>query len=358
MVNADKVSGYAAEPVAWAVGAGLISGSEVTVNGVAAKDLNPRGNTTRAQVATILQRFCEKTDETPDEEPINVEDVYGLKIAFEKETDISIYEIYLDADTTGKDDIGEYVEPVILQPSEEVTTPSNIALGKPVTVSGTSDGDKSGVNDGTDAKWDSDPIKGSNAKENSWVYVDLGADKTSIFDFMKIKYFNKIYPTLMEVQISNDGKNWVTVSEFTREHNGTTYPVVDDVYEPALTARYVRLFFEELNSAAAGNGVGVIEWEIQGITLSNVSVKSVAAVDGIQAAVNTSAANLNLPSFVKVVLKQSVVGDVEVLVPVTWDTANYNGSAAGTYTLEGTLNLPGTVSNSGALKASVKVTVQ
>ena len=58
MVNADKVSGYAEEPMAWAVGEGLISGSDVTVNGVAAKDLNPRGNTTRAQVATILMRFC------------------------------------------------------------------------------------------------------------------------------------------------------------------------------------------------------------------------------------------------------------------------------------------------------------
>ena len=59
MINADKLSGYAEEAMAWAVGTGLISGSDVTVNGVAAKDLNPRGNTTRAQVATILMRFCE-----------------------------------------------------------------------------------------------------------------------------------------------------------------------------------------------------------------------------------------------------------------------------------------------------------
>ena len=58
MVNADKVSGYAEDAMAWAAGEGLISGSDVTVNGVAAKDLNPRGNTTRAQVATILMRFC------------------------------------------------------------------------------------------------------------------------------------------------------------------------------------------------------------------------------------------------------------------------------------------------------------
>ena len=60
MINADEVSGYAKDAVEWAVGTGLISGSDVTVNGVARKDLNPRGNTTRAQVATILMRFCAK----------------------------------------------------------------------------------------------------------------------------------------------------------------------------------------------------------------------------------------------------------------------------------------------------------
>ena len=60
MLNADKVSTYAKEPIEWAVGTGLISGSDVTVNGIKKKDLNPKGNTTRAQVATILMRFCEE----------------------------------------------------------------------------------------------------------------------------------------------------------------------------------------------------------------------------------------------------------------------------------------------------------
>ena len=61
MLNADKVNSYAKEPVEWAVGTGLISGSEVTdANGNTVKDLNPKGNTTRAQVATILMRFCEE----------------------------------------------------------------------------------------------------------------------------------------------------------------------------------------------------------------------------------------------------------------------------------------------------------
>ena len=55
LVNADKVNNWAAEGMSWAVGAGLISGIEKA--GV--KDLAPQGNASRAQVAAILQRFCE-----------------------------------------------------------------------------------------------------------------------------------------------------------------------------------------------------------------------------------------------------------------------------------------------------------
>ena len=55
LTNAEKVNNWAADGVKWAVGAGLISGIEQ--NGV--KDLAPQGNASRAQVAAILQRFCE-----------------------------------------------------------------------------------------------------------------------------------------------------------------------------------------------------------------------------------------------------------------------------------------------------------
>ena len=50
--DADKVSGYAAEAMQWAVAEGLLQGS----NG----KLNPQGSATRAQVATVLMRFMEK----------------------------------------------------------------------------------------------------------------------------------------------------------------------------------------------------------------------------------------------------------------------------------------------------------
>ena len=61
MLNADKVGSYAKEAMSWAVGMGLISGSEfVYPSGSRDYDLKPTDNTTRAQVASILQRFCER----------------------------------------------------------------------------------------------------------------------------------------------------------------------------------------------------------------------------------------------------------------------------------------------------------
>lgn len=50
--DAGRVSPYAAEAMGWAVDRGLITG-------VSADTLSPGGSATRAQVATILMRFCE-----------------------------------------------------------------------------------------------------------------------------------------------------------------------------------------------------------------------------------------------------------------------------------------------------------
>ena len=60
MKNADQVSSYAEDAVKWAVGSGIISGSETTdAIGNTVYDLKPTGTATRAQMASILQRFCE-----------------------------------------------------------------------------------------------------------------------------------------------------------------------------------------------------------------------------------------------------------------------------------------------------------
>lgn len=275
------------------------------------------------------------------------EDIFGMKITFEAAAEVSIYEIYLDADKTASDDIGEYVDPIYVVTKDDLTEPGNLAAGKTVTVSGTSDGNKDNVNDGdTSTKWDSNFIKGNNASENSWIYIDLGSDNTSMFDEMTMRYFNKIYPTLMYIQVSNDGQNWTDITELTREHNGATYPVVTESFDIPYAARYVRLFFEELNSAAAGNGVGLTEWEIMGISLSDVSLKSVSEVADVNKELNAELTADDLPAFVRVVLTQDMVGDLEVLVPVTWDPAGYNPGSAGTYEIQGALDLPETVAAS------------
>ena len=60
MVGADKVASYALDTMQWAVGTGLITGSATTVNGVTVYDLKPTGTATRAQMASVLQKFCEK----------------------------------------------------------------------------------------------------------------------------------------------------------------------------------------------------------------------------------------------------------------------------------------------------------
>ncbi len=285
------------------------------------------------------------------------EPVYGLKLTFEAETDISLYEIYLDADKSASDDIGEYVDPIIIITREDLTEPANLAPGKTVTVSGTSDGDKDNVNDGdTSTKWDSDFIKGNNAKENSWIYIDLGADKTSIFDEMTMHYFNKIYPTLMYIQISNDAANWHDISELTRAHNGQTHPVVTESYDTPYAARYVRLFFEELNSAAAGNGVGLTEWEITGIALSEVSLTAAPTLDAIEKELGEALKEAELPRFIEVTLTQEIVGDLEVMAPVSWDLSAYDAGKAGVYEIVGTLDLPGTVDAADGT-VTVKVTV-
>lgn len=60
MLNAENVSDYAKETMSWAVGIGLLSGSEVTDDsGIKLYDLKPVNTTTRAQVAAVLQNFRE-----------------------------------------------------------------------------------------------------------------------------------------------------------------------------------------------------------------------------------------------------------------------------------------------------------
>ena len=65
MQNADQVSSYARKAMAWAVGNGIITGKEIkdADQNVIGLDLAPRASATRAQVAKMIQVFCEKMKE-------------------------------------------------------------------------------------------------------------------------------------------------------------------------------------------------------------------------------------------------------------------------------------------------------
>ncbi len=58
-VGVDSISEYAKEGMSWAVATGLITGIEIEENGTTVYDLAPQGSATRAELATILMRYCE-----------------------------------------------------------------------------------------------------------------------------------------------------------------------------------------------------------------------------------------------------------------------------------------------------------
>ena len=51
--DVNKISSWATVQVKWAVGAGVITGN-------ADKTLNPQGNATRAECATMMEKYCKK----------------------------------------------------------------------------------------------------------------------------------------------------------------------------------------------------------------------------------------------------------------------------------------------------------
>ena len=55
----SDISSWAKENISWAVGIGLISGVQYEVNGQTVYDLSPQSTATRAQLATVLTKFCQ-----------------------------------------------------------------------------------------------------------------------------------------------------------------------------------------------------------------------------------------------------------------------------------------------------------
>ncbi len=265
----------------------------------------------------------------------HTKDYTKLRISFDKDTQINLYEIYLDY-SLSSDDIGVYVDPIIKTPT---LTKENIILNKDISVSGTSNGVKESINDGdTSTKWDSDNIKGNNAKDNAWVIVDLGEDGPYIFNESIMNYFNKVYPTVSNIQISNDLNHWYTIKEMTSEHNGPTHPVENVQWNTYYSSRYIKLFFDELNNVAAGNGVGLNEWIVNGYELTNTNI---LPIEDMRYTLNVgdSTENIIFVDYINVSFESN--GEVFVVnVPLTYESKYIDTSTAGTTTIVAKLDVP------------------
>lgn len=192
------------------------------------------------------------------------EAIYAFRIEWTEADQTAIHEITITADPAKSDDIGECVTPIIIETGERPIV--NLALGKTAVVSGTTAGDKANVNDGdTSTKWDSNAIKNGSGEDigDAWIYLDLEKDRE--IHQVVVSFFNKIYPTSWKIEVSADGSTWTAVTEtMTKENNGATYPVETIDFETPAEGRYVRLYFDTINTGAAGHGIGITELEIYG----------------------------------------------------------------------------------------------
>ena len=235
------------------------------VNVLMAKAGNGKVYAVKPEGEKVLLGTLEKT--VSEFDTASAAPVTSVRLEWEQAEEIAVHEISVVRGVYAGTDIGVYVDPIWIN-TEGETTISNLAIGKQVTVSGTSDGNKDNVNDGDmSTKWDSNKVaKTDEGTETAWISIDLGDAEVYGINRLIISYFNKIYPTRYTVEVSEDGTEWTQVGEEqTRESSAAvTHPVDTIEFDAPVKARYVKLNFKKLNFNAAGPGVGIKEFEIYG----------------------------------------------------------------------------------------------
>ena len=289
------------------------------------------------------------------------ENVHAVRFEFPKGKDVKLNEIILKYGENPSGDVGQAVENIPVDPGVEDSKETvNLALKQPVEVSGIETNNvkpESAVDGDENTKWDSAALKGSGAKSPQWIIVDLGT-YTNMISEIKMSYYNKVYPTDYDVQVSNDKENWVTVKTITKENNGPTNPVdtVKEELAQPVAARYVRILFRSINANAAGNCIGLKELTVNGVRRHvPVSYTSVAELENVNAEVN--AENVALPALVETTVKAGEEKEQPLKVIPTWDTEKIDTSKPADITVTGTLPINYSLVNPEALEAQVHVIV-
>ena len=284
-----------------------------------------------------------------------------MRFEFPKGKDVKLNEIILKYGENPSGDVGQAVENIPVDPGVEDSKETvNLALKQPVEVSGIETNNvkpESAVDGDENTKWDSAALKGSGAKSPQWIIVDLGT-YTNMISEIKMSYYNKVYPTDYDVQVSNDKENWVTVKTITKENNGPTNPVdtVKEELAQPVAARYVRILFRSINANAAGNCIGLKELTVNGVRRHvPVSYTSVAELENVNAEVN--AENVALPALVETTVKAGEEKEQPLKVIPTWDTEKIDTSKPADITVTGTLPINYSLVNPEALEAQIHVII-
>lgn len=289
------------------------------------------------------------------------ENVHAVRLEFPSKKDVKLNEIIFKYGEDPSGDAGQAVDNIPIDPGvEDSKEIVNLALNQPVEVSGIETNQVKpewAVDGKEETKWDSAALKGGSAKSPQWIIVDLGTYANMISE-IKMSYFNKVYPTDYDVQVSNDKEKWVTVKTITKENNGPTNPIdtVKDEFAQPVAARYVRLLFRSINANAAGNCIGLKEFTVNGVRRHvPVNYTSVSELENVNVEVN--AEQVTLPPLAETTVKAGEEQEQVLKVIPTWDTEKIDTSKPADVLVKGILPINYSLVNADALEAQVHVIV-
>lgn len=145
----------------------------------------------------------------------------------------------------------------------------NVALGKTATASGSEsdvwtpdkavDGDKTSA----DSRWASARVYNVTPIVPQWIALDLEKEVTNITD-ITLTFDKLAWSTNFDIQTrASEDDEWVTVKNVTSD-SGTEQNKVFTINDVTELDRYVRFYFNELNSSAAWGTISIKEIEING----------------------------------------------------------------------------------------------